>query len=198
MSGPALGIGRITVPYTISALTHESRMYVTNPTLSGSDWVIDRRPSVGGTVNWEDAAQDYADAISYLMPAGVGAGTALLEELSSTGWLLRATVAVTLPNASAGVNVATQVTLTLRDTNFTRPKIVVMEGNEPAPQKITAPAGGSATFDSFVAEFLSTGSGAARPYVVMVNQHEFFLAENPFVSAVITLNRKLRRARGVG
>ena len=198
MSGPALGIGRITVPYTVSSLTHMCRMYVYNPVLSGANWVIDNRPSVGGQVVWSTAAEHLSQTISYILATGTTPGTAFLEELSSTGWLPRATAAVTMPNLSGSPAAASQVTTTLRDSNFTRPKIVVMECNNPGPLKFTSPTAGGANFDSYLAEFLSTGLLSARPFVVMVNQHEFFLQDAPFVSTTITYNRKLRRARGLG
>jgi len=84
MSGPALGIGRITIQYTVSSFPHVCRMYVTNPTLSGADWVVDARPSVGGTLPWDDAAEHLSQTISHILPTGTTPGTALLEELSST------------------------------------------------------------------------------------------------------------------
>jgi len=197
MSGPVLGIGRITVPYTVSGLTHVSRMYVANPTLSGSDWVIDLRPSLGGTTVWGAAAEGFAQTLSYLLATGTTPGTAFLEELSSTGWLLRATGSVTFPNLSGSANLASQHTLTVRDSNFTRPKIVVMEINNPGPAKYTSPTAGGANFDGFFGEFLSTGSISVRPWEVMTNGHGFHLQTAPFVSGTITYNRKLRRARGL-
>jgi len=197
MSGPSIGIGRITVPYTASGLVHVSRMYVSNPTLSGSDWVIDKRPDVGGTVVWEDAANDYASAISNVLATGVTPGTAVLEEYTATGWIPRATFAPSFPNLAGNVNPAAEMVVTLRDTNFTRPKIVVMEHNQIAPTKYTSPTGGAGGADNFIAEFLSTHVGAAAPYVVMVNQHGFFLNTSPFISFTTTYNRKLRRARGL-
>jgi len=197
MSGPVIGIGRITIPYTVSGLVHETRMYVSNPHLSGSDWLIDVRPDVGGTADWADAAQNLSEAMSFILATGVTPGTAILEELGATGWIPRATVTVTMPNLSGNTNVAAQLTATFRDTNFTRPKIVVMEHNQVAPFKTTSPTGGAGGEDSFIAEFTISGSLPARPYLVMTNQHEFFLNTSPFVSFTTTYNRKLRRARGL-
>ena len=197
MSGPSTGIGRITQPYTASGLTHVCRMYVDNPTLSGANWVIDANPSVGGTPVWTDAADSFAAALSYVLATGVTPGTAILEEYSATGWLPRDTHTTTFPNLSGNTNFAAQITLTLRDSLFTRPKIVVMEPNQVAPAKFTSPTGGAGGLDSFIAEFLSTGALAVRPYHVMCNQHGFFLQTNPFVSVTLTFNRKLRRARGL-
>lgn len=197
MSGPTVGIGRISIPYTASGLTHVARMYVANPTLAAGDWFIDLRPGAGTNTLWSAAAQGFADALSSVLATGVTPGTALFEELATTGWLPRDTVAVTLPNLSGNVNNAAQMTLTLRDSNFTRPKIVVMEHNQVAPTKFTSPTGGAGGMDAFIAEFLSTGSGVSRPWLVMTNQHGFFLQDSPFVSVTTTYNRKLRRARGL-
>lgn len=197
MSGPEIGIGRITIPYTVTGLPHVSRMYVANPTLSGADWVVDVRPSVGGTLPWDDVAEHFSQTLSYLLATGTTVGSALLEEYSATGWLPRATATVTMPNLSGNAKLASQAVLTLRDTNFTRPKVVVMEMNQDAPTKYTSPTGGAGGMDSFVGEFLSSGSLPGRPWVAMVNQHGFFLADNPFVSVTTTYNRKLRRARGL-
>lgn len=197
MSGPTTGIGRITIPYTVSSLVHECRMYVKNPTLAASVWNIDIRPDVGGVADWSLAAQGLADAISWILPTGVTAGSAILEELSGTGWLPRDTASVTLTNLSGTGATASQTTLTLRDENFTRPKIVVMEGNTLGPTKVSSPTGGNAAYDSFIDAFLGSSSVAQRPWFFMVNQHEFFLLDDAFVSATITYNRKLRRARGL-
>lgn len=197
MSGPSIGIGRITVPYTVVGLTHACRMYVSNPTLSGGQWVIDQRPGAGTPILWSAAASDLAAAMSSCLATGVTPGTALLEEFSATGWLPRDTAAVTFPNLSGNTNAASQLTITFRDTNFTRPKIVLMEHNQTAPTKYTSPTGGAGGLDAMIGEFLSTGSGTARPYLVMTNQHEFFLQTSPFVSVTTTYNRKLRRARGL-
>src|SRR4029453_1378445 len=98
MSGPTIGIGRITIPYTVDGLPHVSRMYVSDPTLSGSTWTIGVRPDLGGTADWADAAQSFATTLSNILETGTSVGSALLEEYSATGWLPRDTVAVTLPN----------------------------------------------------------------------------------------------------
>lgn len=197
MSGPLLGIGRITIPYVVSGLTHVLRMLVDNPTLSGSDWIVDKRPDIGGTGLFSDAAQGLAEFMSSALATGVTPGTALLEEYSATGWLPRDTATVTFPNLAGNSNLAGQITLTLRDTNFTRPKIVLMEPNQTLPFKFLSPTGGAGGLDGFIDGFLEGGTGANRPYVYMVNQHGFFLQENSFVSVTGTYNRKLRRARGL-
>jgi len=197
MSGPLLGIGRITIPYTVSGQTHVLRMYVNNPTLAGSTWEIDVRPSVGGTIDWADAAESLANAMSSMLATGVTPGSALLEEYSSTGWLPRDTATVTFPNLTGSSALASQFTLSLRDSNFTRPKIVLMEVNNPGPLKFTAPDAGGANVDAFVAEFLNTGVTTNRPWFVMANMHGHFLQEEPFISATITYNHRMRKVRGL-
>jgi hypothetical protein len=172
-------------------------MYVANPTLVGMDYLIDKRPSNPGAESWQTAAQHLAETVSFILPTGTTPGTALLEEFTGVAWIPLATVSVTFPNLAGGVNLASQLTLSLRDSNFTRPKVVVMEQNQGAPFKTVSPTGGSGGADSFVAEFTSGGTLGARPWIVMVNQHGFFLATAPFISFTTTYNRKLRRARGL-
>lgn len=197
MSGPTIGIGRISVPYTVSGLTHVTRMYVSTPTLSGGTYVITKRPSIGGTNNWVSAAEDFAKALSYVLAVGTTPGNAVLEEYSATGWLPLASTPVTFPNLNGTPFLAGQLTMTLRDSNYTRPKIVIMEGSQPPPNKFTSPTGGSGDQDNFVAQFQSGGSLSFLPWAFMVNQHDFFLQTNPYISLTLTFNRKLRRARGL-
>jgi len=197
MSEPTSGIGRITIPYEVDGLDHELRMYTDHPTLAGSDWMIPVRPSVGGTIDWADAAQSLAAAMSHVLATGTTPGTALLEEYSATGWLPRATATVTFPNLSGSYKPAAQTTLTLRSSDFTRPKIVLMETNDQPPYRSNSPTGGGAVMDAFVAEFLNTGVTTNRPWFVMTNMHGLFLQETPFVSFSLTFNKKLRRARGL-
>lgn len=197
MTGPSIGVGRITIPYTVSALNHVCRMYVSQPTFSGGVWNIDKRASVGGTADWSLAAIDFAEAISNCLATGVTVGLATLEEYSSTGWLLRSAAAVTLPNLSGNTNVAAQLTLTLRDANFSRPKIVLMEHNQIAPFKSTSATGGAGGEDAMIAEFTAAHTLTDAPWIYMRNQHEIELHAGAFISFTTTYNRKLRRARGL-
>ena len=197
MTEPTAGVGRITIPYAVSGFNHECRMYVSNPTLSGGTWVIDFHPDVGGTSNWASAAQGLADAISWNLGTGTTPGTVLLEEYSATGWLPRDTTTVTLTNLASSPQLASQATLTLRALDFTRPKIVVMEGNFTPPAKINSPTGGGGNQDAWIDGFLGTSSTSGRPWAFMTTMHGIFLLEESFVSATATFNRKLRRARGL-
>lgn len=197
MSEPTIGVGRITIPYTASGLNHVARMYVANPTLTGAVYNIDNRPSLGGTVLWSTAAQHFAETLSNILATGVTPGTALLEEYFSTGWIPLATATVTFPNLSGNVLVAGEMIMTLRASDFTRPKMVTMEHNQIAPFKTTSPTGGAGGQDAYVSQFLSTGTLGARPWIVMTTMHGVHLATNPFISFTTTFNRKLRKARGL-
>lgn len=197
MTEPAIGVGRITIPYTANGLNHVARMYVANPTLTGAVYNIDQRPSIGGAVLWSTAAQHFAETLSNILATGVTPGTALLEEYFATGWLPLSTAAVTFPNLAGNTTIASQQIMTLRSSDFTRPKMVVMEPNQLAPTKFNSPTGGAGGQDAYVAQFLSTGTLGARPWVVMTNMHGVHLAVSPFISFTNTFNRKLRRARGL-
>lgn len=197
MSEPAIGIGRITIPYTVSSLEHVCRMYVSDPHLSGSDYVIAKRPSIGGTGLWTAAATVLAATISHLLPTGTTVGTAILEEYSATGWIPRDTTTVTLPNLAGNAALAGQFSLTLRATNFTRPKIVLMEINQVLPLHLESPTEGGSPMDAFINEFTVSASVGDNPHWYMVNQHDFFLLDESFVAGSGTFNKKLRRARGL-
>lgn len=197
MSEPTIGVGRITIPYTVDGLQHDCRMYVGNPTLTGSDWVVDKHSSIGGTGLFSDAAQGLCEFISFGLETGTTPGTALLEEYSATGWLPRDTATVTFANLSGGAFPATQLTLTLRAFDFTRPKIVLMEHNQNAPFKYSSATGGSGTLDAMIDGFLESGTGANRPWVYMVTMHGIELLDDSFVSVSSTINEKVRRQRGL-
>jgi len=197
MSTPTIGVGRITIPYTVSGLTHECRMFVSNPTAAGATYNVGLHPDIGGTADWEGAADGFASAISYMLESGVTPGTALLEEYSALGWLPLATTTVTFPNVNGATKTASQATLTLRATDFTRPKIVIMEQIQPTPGKITTPDAGGTSFDAFTDAFLGTSVVSGRPWAFMTTMHGAFLLSSSFVSCTTTFNRKLRRARGL-
>jgi len=197
MSGPVDGVGRITIPYTVSGQSHECRMYVSDPTLAGSVWNIDIHPSIGGVNDWADAAQALADSISFMLPTGTTVGSALLEEYSATGWLPRDTASVTLTNLTGGASLAAQITLTLRALDFTRPKIVVMDVNNPGPLAFTSPTAGGANVDGFVDQFLGSSATWPRTWAFMTTMHGIFLLPDSFVRATITYNKKLAEERGL-
>lgn len=195
MSEPTTGVGRITIPYTVSGFTHEARMYVDNPTLSGSDWVINKHSSIGGTGLFSDAAQGFAEFVSSILATGVTPGTALLEEYSATGWLPRDTATVSLGLLAGNSNLAGQITLTLRAADFTRPKIVVMEPNQVLPFRFSNPTAGPGGLDGFIDGFLQSGTGANRPWVYMRTMHGIELLDDSFISVSGTYNQKLENAR---
>lgn len=197
MSEPTIGIGRITIPYTVSGLEHVCRMFVENPTAAGADYNIGLHPSIGGVADWETAAQSFADALSYSLATGVTPGTAVLDEYTATGWIPKATVAVTFPNLSGNSALAGQITLTLRAMDFTRPKIVLMEPNQALPFKYNTPTGGPGGLDGLIDPFLGSSSVSGRPWAFMTTMHGFFMLVDDFISVTGTYNRKLRRARGL-
>lgn len=197
MSGPVDGVGRITIPYTVSGQSHECRMFVADPTLAGSDWVVDLHPDIGGTAVWTNAAQGLADAISYMLPTGTTVGSALLEEYSATGWLPRDTTSVTLTNLSGSIAPAAEITLTLRALDFTRPKIVLLDVNNPGPLAFTSPTAGGANVDGFIDPFLGDSVISGRPWAFMTTMHGIFLLVDSFVRSTITYNKQLAKRRGL-
>jgi len=197
MSEPTIGIGRIDIPYVVSGIEHHCRMFVDNPTAAGATYNIGLHPSIGGVADWEGAAQGMADALSSALATGTTPGVALLEEYTATGWIPKATVAVTFPNLAGSASLAGQITLTLRALDFTRPKIVLMEPNQVLPFHFNTPTGGAGGLDGMIDPFLGTSSVSGRPWAFMTTMHGIFLLVDDFISVSGTYNRKLRRARGL-
>ena len=197
MATPLSALGRITQPYTINGITHKARVYVRNPQLVGSVWMINSRTTDANDVVWTDAALAWAQSIGSVTPTAGTFGTALLETRSGSVWTTVDTYTPTVTTQTGSTNVAGQITLVLRDVLFHKVKVVVMEGNETYPQHLVSPTGGDSTFDGFINEYLPTFAGTTPLYKWLVGRGNQYLSTAPFVGATVTLNRKIRRRRGL-
>jgi len=197
MPTPLTGWGRITITYTCSGVEHQHRMYVANPTLSGGQYIIDKRPDVGGTANWGLAADDLAAAMSYTLGTGTTAGGAVLDIFDGVLWNPTDTEAVAFPNLNAGIIAAQQLTATFRDEAFHHIKPTIMEGNEGAPAHSSSVTGGSASLDSFLAEFTPAFGLTNAPYLYCTSVWGEFIREDGFVAYTTTFKRVVRKARNL-
>lgn len=188
-------MGRITIPYTINSLPHVTRFYVKQPTPTGGTYNIFGRFSVTADIPWKDAADQFAAAISYLLPATLTPDTVLLEQFDGLVWVLRETHTTTFPNVAGSTQVAGQYTATFRDAAAKLLKIVILEGNRPYPARNTSVTGGSGAEDSFLQEFTSSALTSPSPWATVVSHREQFLQAAPFVSSRTTLNEKLEKQR---
>jgi hypothetical protein len=197
MSTALLATGRITQPYTIGGVTHKARAYVRGLTLGGGIWRVNSRTLDENDIVWSDAANQFANNIGNLCDASTVFGAALLEQIVDGVWVTQDVFTVTVTTKTGTYKPATQVTMVLRDINFKKVKVVVMEGTEAAPQHINGPTDGGTQMDLFTHEFGSTHTNANASYVWMVGRGNQYLATSPFVGLTVTLNRKIRRRRGL-
>lgn len=197
MATPLIPTARIRFPTVEGGLTHVSHFYVRNATAVGSTWNINTRATDANDLDWVNAAQGLADALSYAYGTARTAGAVSLEQLSGGVWVPLAFTTVTLTNKVGGGLDAEQITMTFRDKTNKKVKVIILEGNQAPPQHLVDPAAGDANFDNLIKQFMSTFTVTNAPYNWLVGRNNQYLATSPFVAATVTLNRKVRRARGL-
>jgi hypothetical protein len=191
-----LATARITVPYIVDGRTHKARMFVRGLTLVGSDWMINSRALDANDTLWTDAADSFAHAISELAPSTSTVGVALLEKLTGLVWVTQDTHTLAWSPSAQPTKVGSQCTLTLRETNGYKAKIIVLDTYQAPPQKIKTPTGGDSNMDAFIEAFTVGAANAHEPYHVMVGASNNYLAGTAFVSMSVFLNRKVTRRAG--
>lgn len=199
MSQPLLATGRIVMPLTTSGLTHAYHAYVRNIQVGGSTYKVNTRTTDSNDLNWETAAQAFFSATSYLSATDQGvSGLILLQQLVSGVWQ---TISTYTPsggfNGGGSVQPASQYTLWLRDSAYKPMKVVMLDTNQTPPQHFTIITGGDAASDNFVKQWLSTYTVTSAPYIWQVSRGDRYINTSAFVGSTVTLNRKVRRARGL-
>lgn len=199
MSTPLSATGRIVIPYTVSNLLHQAHFYVRNPTLVGSVYQINSRATDANDTLWTDAADGLVESMSYLLPATVTAfSDAVLQIISGTIWNPVSTFTPTATlHLSGSYHPGEQGTLVLRDVNFKKVKVVMMEGNQTIPWHWVDLASMTTEAANFAKQFTSSYTVSHAPYLWMVGRGDQYLRTSSLVGFTIALNRKIRRARGI-
>jgi len=197
MSTVLLATGRIVVPYTINGLLHKHHAYVRNPQFVGGAWTINSRTTDSNDTLWTAALEGLITGFNGVFPSDVTVGLCLFQTLEGPVWVTQdsATQSIT-PTGTAHVP-ASQITITVKDKSFKNVKIVLMECIETPPFKISAATGGDSAFDALTSRYIGHNASHAWPYDWQVGRGNQYFMASPFVSAVVTYNRKLRRARGL-
>jgi hypothetical protein len=76
-------------------------------------------------------------------------------------------------------------------------KVVTLEPSQTAPQHGVSPTGGDASMDNWISAFLSSGTTTNHAYRWVVSHRDLYLNTSPFVGYTVSLNRKIRRRRGL-
>lgn len=191
--------GRITIPITVIGFTHKLRVYCRNPTVAGATFNINSRATDSNDTDWEAAAHDLQQTVSYLYQAGTTYGDAILEHYSGGVWSVLATKTESITDHGSGTNsIGNQITMVLRDLLFHKVKVVILEGFSATLFHYSSyPSIGAGAVQNFVKEFTSNKTLTNAPYNWMVGRGNQYLNTSPFVGLTGTSNRRVRRRRGL-
>lgn len=197
MSTPLAALWRITWPYLIGGVSHKVRLYVKSigTVVGGVIQLTDRNLT---DFDWTDAADDFVTMLSAnMLDQSTSYGTVLLEQRSGALWNLMDTHTPSPSGSLTPYHPGSQYTIVLRDTSFGKVKVVLLETVWPAPNHFVTPTGGTDSHEDAFMGVLS-GTGTHYPYMWIISRGGHFLAvSGAFVGGTITLNRKVRRRRGL-
>lgn len=197
MTPPIVATFRILQPYVVSSRAHVAHFYVKDATEVLGSWTLLHRTSGADRIPLADAVNAIADAWEANLPSGSTMGIAQLQERSGGVWNTVAQATPTYTPSGTGAIPAGQLTMTVKDTEFYNFKIQYMESVQPYPQQLSDPAAGNAAMDSFVTRFTNPGTPSIYPFDFVVSRYNNFMADEPFVSVSVFLNRKVARRIGV-
>jgi hypothetical protein len=191
MPTPVVPNGKLRLSYVVASLTHifDMRASINNPS-AGSGYLLDLFG--GGTIAWASAFGQVDALIGALFhsDASFGQWTLYLRDGSNyvplDSGASAATGSNTLNNQAAG-----QLTLNFKDASNRLDKLVLLESSFLAPQKAT-----SGTFlgaGTFMSDVINTASGHIGSWF----QGRGGVVPTRKLSAVVTLNRRIRRDRSL-
>jgi hypothetical protein len=185
------------MPYVVDGLTHRSHEFTKPAVVGGASYQI---PVQGGgaNINWEDAVDVYAAFLSFIMATATTPGVATLEQKVSGSWLVKSSHTPAFSNAAGTYIKATQLTIAMKDTGNNIMKTIQLEGPFDLPRHWASfSAVPSGAIKDALTGFDSTNTGATNPYKWMVSGQELHLRSSPIVGVTTTLNRRVRRSRGL-
>ncbi len=193
------GMGRITLTYTIDGLIHKARAYCKQPAPVGATYNITNRSGTPAIINWTAAADDFATSIANLLATGATPSPAMLEQFDGLIWQPLAFHAIAWTPAGSSSQVASQSTTVIRDVSNKKLKVVVLEGHQVPPTHFTSTTQGTGGYQNFLKEWLNGSFTLTNaPYLWATSHRELFISPaGAFVGSTVTLNRRIRRRRGL-
>lgn len=187
---------RLRTEYTIGGLTHKTVQYVKG--VSGSPGSIILTDRTSATHTLQQAADAWAQNLDAILDNTLTSVNVFLDQLVAGIWQLVDTVTVSLAGSSGtAYKPATQLTYVFRDSSFFKMKVVLIEASQSAPAHWTSPTGGGSSNNTLVKEYTSGHVSTHAVWLWGVSRGNRYLADSPFVGGTCTLNRKIRRARGL-
>ena len=197
MAQELLATARLVATYTIAGLTHKHHAYARGLTPTGGSYNINSRALDENDIVWSDAAAGLTETLSYLLGDEAEFGDVILQELVDNTWQDLDTASPGTDHGAGDSQFGAEAIMTLRDTAFKKMRIIVMEPATVVPQHITTPGGGAANWDNFILQYTAGVTVFFGPYGWQVSRGNRYIKDPGFVSANGSINRKLRRARGV-
>lgn len=188
---PISATGKFTLLYNVPNLNHRLELFV-DVVAVGSAWEIVNKVAGGANRSLAAFGQDVWDLLRPFWPAAVAAPTCLLERKSGISYIPVDSHALTGTGSGTGtVFVTSQVSYTFKDADNHRANVYFFETLYDAPNKIPSPSTG--LFSTVFAAITDQATASAiGNYVVSRGDKSLVRGLN----ATISLNRKLRRARG--
>jgi hypothetical protein len=183
--------GEVQLSYTVASLVHVHRIrcQLNNPA-GPSPYLLDLQG--GGTINWMTAVIQVDVLIQAFFSAATIFGQWVLYERVGTNYIPLSSVASTAVGANAGADQAAgQMTLSFRNANNKLDKFVYMEDSFLAPAKYQSGTFGGA--NSMIASILDTSAGHIGSWALGRDG----TVPTRILANVISLNRKIRRRRGL-
>lgn len=196
MAAPFNAASRIVFIYSVSGLYHLAHYYCRNAQDVGGTWKINSRALDENDITFHEAVDSLALGFEQIGSSTTGVGAAKLQKLEGANWIDKDVYTPAFTPNAATFNTASQFTLTLRDKGNYHVKVVVMEGRYGPGPALGYPTAGDVNMDAFIGYFTTSGSPGVYPFDWLVGRSNQYLATSPFIRGNISLNRKLRRARG--
>ena len=197
MSVPLSATGRIVLTYADAGLSHKVHYFCRGITAVGGTFNINTYSVDANDLAWHDAVTATASYVNLMLSANRTWEPARLEKFVSGVWQLVDVYSFSSTAGGGTLQPATQQTYTFLDKQYHKVKIVLLDTIKTAPQHFATPTGGDANFDTFIAAHIPGSAGAGDPGNWMVSRGNQYLASSPFIACTVTLNRRVRRRRGL-
>lgn len=197
MAQPFTSTWRIQMSYQVATLTHKAFMFVKASTFTPpvAPQLIDR---TGGLADWTAVALRMGAASLQVIINTIPSVTYLLQNKQGLLWVpIDAYSPTQGGSASGAVFVASQVTMTLRDLQFNKLKVVMLDTSEVPPTTVKSlPATGD--LHNFALPYTDGAVDVNDPFSFMVSRSGHYLhGSAALVAITTTLNTKVRRKRSL-
>lgn len=195
MAQAKLATYRVEVQQTISGQTHTNRMYVkSDGTVIGGK--IQLQDRAAANQDWDTVARQFSKTVSRLTNNTASLSNVVLKQKVGLLWVPLDFATPVNDFQADATQVATEVTLVLRDTAFNKVKVVCLDTILAPPVHYASPPG-AGNAQTFSKNFLDIAASVNNPWAFMVSLSNHYLHLSAFVGMTITLNRRVRRRRGL-